>query len=173
VLIILIIAASIIPLYGVIGLFAPRGARWGLRVPAEMFVLAVYFGGLYGAFQSYARALYAEIIPPGEEARWYGLFSITDKVCLPVSTADWAIYWSGGSQQSSSFFGPLVVGLVADLTGNIRYAFLFLVLMLWAALPVLAGVDVERGRADARAWSSSHGNDGDEMEVDDVVNGDR
>jgi hypothetical protein len=45
--------------------------------------------------------------------------------------------------------------------------------MLWAALPVLAGVDVERGRADARAWSSSHGNDGDEMEVDDVVNGDR
>jgi UMF1 family MFS transporter len=82
VLILLVFAASIIPLYGVIGLFAPRGARWGLRVPAEMFVLAVYFGGLYGAFQSYARALYAEIIPPGEEARWYGLFSITDKVCV-------------------------------------------------------------------------------------------
>jgi UMF1 family MFS transporter len=80
VLVLLVIAASAIPLYGVIGLFAPRGARWGLRVPAEMFVLAVYFGALYGAFQSYARALYAEIIPPGEEARWYGLFSITDKV---------------------------------------------------------------------------------------------
>jgi UMF1 family MFS transporter len=59
---------------------------------------------------------------------------------------------------------------VADLTGNIRYAFLFLVLMLWAALPVLAGVDVKRGRADARAWSSSHGNDRDEVEVDAVVN---
>ena len=82
VLIILVVAASVIPLYGVIGLFAPRGAQWGLRVPAEMFVLAVYFGALYGAFQSYARALYAEVIPPGEEARWYGLFSITDKVCV-------------------------------------------------------------------------------------------
>jgi UMF1 family MFS transporter len=80
VLALLVVAASAIPLYGVIGLFAPHGARWGLRVPAEMFVLAVYFGALYGAFQSYARALYAEIIPPGEEARWYGLFSITDKV---------------------------------------------------------------------------------------------
>jgi MFS transporter, UMF1 family len=80
VLILLIVAASFVPLYGVIGLFAPHGARWGLRVPAEMFVLAVYFGALYGAFQSYARALYAEIIPPGEEARWYGLYSITDKV---------------------------------------------------------------------------------------------
>jgi len=42
--------------------------------------------------------------------------------------------------------------------------------MLWAALPVLAGVDVERGRADARAWSSSHGDDIDEVEVDAVVN---
>ena len=76
-------------------------------------------------------------------------------------------------QQSSSFIGPLVVGLVADLTGNIRYAFLFLVFMLWAALPVLAGVDVERGRADARAWSSSHRDDRDEVEVDVVVNQDQ
>ena len=79
VLVLLVVAASAIPLYGVIGLFAPYGARWGLRVPEEMFVLAMYFGTLYGAFQSCARALYAEI-PPGEEARWYGLFSITDKV---------------------------------------------------------------------------------------------
>jgi len=37
-------------------------------------------GSVYGAFQSYARAFYAELLPPGEEARWYGLFSITDKV---------------------------------------------------------------------------------------------
>jgi UMF1 family MFS transporter len=78
VLILLIIAA------GVIGLFASCGARWDLRVPAEMFVLAVYFGGLYGASQSCTRALYAEIIPPGEEARWYGLFSIADKVCTCI-----------------------------------------------------------------------------------------
>jgi MFS transporter, UMF1 family len=95
VLILLIVAASVIPLYGVIGLFAPRGARWGLRVPAEMFVLAVYFGGLYGAFQSYARALYAEIIPPGEEARWYGLFSITDKVCTCICPSARAVHLLG------------------------------------------------------------------------------
>ncbi|KAH8983055.1 MFS general substrate transporter [Lactarius hatsudake] len=142
VLVLLVVAGSVIPAYGVIGLFAPRGAKWGLRVPAEMYAFAVYFGAVYGAFQSYARALYAEIIPPGEEARWYGLFSITDK--------------------SSSFIGPLIVGILADRTGNIRYGFLFLVAMLWAALPVLAGVDVERGRTDARAWSS--GDDGREAE---------
>jgi MFS transporter, UMF1 family len=68
VLILLIITAGVIPLHGVIGLFAPRGARKGIRVPAEMFVIGVYFGPLYGAFQNYARALYAKSIPPDEEA---------------------------------------------------------------------------------------------------------
>ena len=31
----------------------------------------IILGAVYGAFQSYARALYAELIPSGEEARWY------------------------------------------------------------------------------------------------------
>ena len=42
--------------------------------------------------------------------------------------------------------------------------------MLWAALPVLAGVDVERGRLDARAWSS--GDDGRETEEATVAQAD-
>ena len=81
-----------------------------------------------------------------------------------LSRTDWLKADFGvGTKQSSSFIGPLVVGLVADLTGNIRYAFLFLVAMLWVAIPVLAGVDVERGRADARAWSFSE-DDGHEVD---------
>ena len=45
VLILLTIAASIILLYSVTGLFAPRGARWGLCVPdcQWRYSLAVYF----------------------------------------------------------------------------------------------------------------------------------
>lgn len=54
--------------------------------------------------------------------------------------------------QSSSFLGPLVVGLIADATGNIRYAFFFLVFMIWLAVPVLMSVNVEDGRKDARAY---------------------
>ncbi|KAG5651552.1 hypothetical protein H0H81_008262 [Sphagnurus paluster] len=92
-------------------------------------------GSVYGAFQGYARAFYAELLPPGEEARWYGLFSITDK--------------------SSSFIGPLIVGLIADTTGNIRYAFFFLVAMIWMAVPVLMSVDVDKGRKDARDYRYS------------------
>ncbi|KAA1470877.1 MFS general substrate transporter [Dentipellis sp. KUC8613] len=138
VIVILVVMASLIPAYGCLG-FLPvlrnKASFGGLTTQGEMFGLAVYFGSVYGAFQSYARALYAELIPPGEEARWYGLFSITDK--------------------SSSFVGPLVVGLIADTTGNIRYAFFFLVVMIWLAVPILASVDVERGRTDARGYSYS------------------
>lgn len=44
------------------------------------------------------------------------------------------------------------MGLIADITGNIRYAFFFLVFMVWLAVPVLISVDVERGREDARDY---------------------
>ncbi|KAI0654316.1 autophagy-type protein 22 [Cubamyces menziesii] len=139
VLVVLVAMASAIPAYGCLGflpVFQKGSVKFGgLTTPAEMYVLAVYFGSVYGAFQGYARAFYAEFIPPGEEARWYALFSITDK--------------------SSSFVGPLVVGLIADTTGNIRYAFFFLVAMIWAAVPILMSVDVERGREDAQRYTSS------------------
>jgi len=136
-LVLLVVLAALIPLYGCLG-FLWGVIGWkvrfgGLTSPEEMFVIAIYFGSLYGAFQSYARTVFAELIPPGEEARWYGLYSITDK--------------------SSSFIGPLVVGLIADATGNIRFAFFFLVFMLLIPIPVLTmKVDVDRGREDARVY---------------------
>lgn len=98
VLVILVLMASAIPVYGCLGFIIQGRARFGgLTTQGEMFGLAVYFGKLtpscliftrlipirgsvYGAFQGYARAFYAELLPLGEEARWYGLFSITDKV---------------------------------------------------------------------------------------------
>ncbi|PCH34818.1 MFS general substrate transporter [Wolfiporia cocos MD-104 SS10] len=136
ILVTLVILVSLIPAYGCLG-FLPifqSGVQFGgLTTWGEMYALAVYFGSVYGAFQGYARAFYAELIPPGEEARWYGLFSITDK--------------------SSSFVGPLIVGLIADTTGNIRYAFFFLVFMIWSAVPILMNVDVARGREDARQYT--------------------
>lgn len=98
VLVILVLMASVVPAYGCLGFLFRRSTFQfgGLTTPGEMYVLAVYFGqshhlstnhilhrpgSVYGAFQGYARASYAELLPPGEEARWYALFSITDKVC--------------------------------------------------------------------------------------------
>jgi Vacuole effluxer Atg22 like len=60
-----------------------RGILWCVSFPIlrRSKAKATFIpGSVYGAFQGYARAFYAELLPPGEEARWYGLFSITDKV---------------------------------------------------------------------------------------------
>ncbi|PLW07655.1 hypothetical protein PCANC_24965 [Puccinia coronata f. sp. avenae] len=107
-----------------------------LTTEAEMFVLAGVFGLFYGAFQSYARSVYAELIPPGQEAKWYALYSITDK--------------------SSSFFGPLVVGVIADYSHNIRYGFLFILVVLLLSFPILNGVDVPSGKLKAEEFSRSN-----------------
>jgi UMF1 family MFS transporter len=97
-------------------------------------ILIFASGSIFGAFQAFSRAVFSELIPHGEEARWYGLYSITDK--------------------SSSFLGPLVVGVISDATGNIRYAFFFLIGMVWMALLPLLMVDVKAGRQDALNYVS-------------------
>ncbi|CAK9781701.1 MFS general substrate transporter [Cutaneotrichosporon oleaginosum] len=130
-LVYIVIGAQALPLYACAGLIIPVG---GLRTEAEMYVAAAWFGFLYGPFNSYARAVYAEIIPPGHESTFFSLFSLTDK--------------------SASFVGPLIVGLIADATGNIRLGFVFLAAMLALPVPVLLRVHVRRGVEEAAAWSA-------------------
>lgn len=133
ILVTLVLLASLVPAYGCLGFLSFfHGRIGGLTTAGEMYGLAIYFGSIYGAFQAYARAVFAELIPIGEEARWYGLFSITDK--------------------SSSFLGPLVVGIIADATGNIRYAFFFLFAMILTAVMPLLVVDVAQGHRDAEVY---------------------
>lgn len=131
-----------------------------MRTPGEMYAVAGAFGLVFGPFQAFARSVFSELIPPGQvrttsllcplvglmlkrlflsgeqEARWFGLYSITDK--------------------SSSFFGPAVVGLITDLTGEIRYGFIFLFLVLALPIPILwFKVDVGRGREEAEEYAEA------------------
>ncbi|KAH9817921.1 autophagy-related protein 22-like protein [Melampsora americana] len=176
----LILIGIITPATGILGaLLAPylqskldyfNGRNGGLKIREwEMFVLAGVFGlwilifeftknlslkqsgfqifefGLmYGAFQSYARSLFAELIPPGQEAKWYSLFSITDK--------------------SSSFFGPFIVGTIADLTHNIRYGFVFILIILLISLPLLNLIKMEVGKEEALRFSQEEEEKGEEEE---------
>ncbi|KAG8887845.1 Autophagy protein 22 [Tulasnella sp. 332] len=128
--------AALVPVYGCLGfLLEGSGTSFGgLTTPGEMYGLAILFGGIYGPFQGYARSVFSEVIPRGEEARWFGLYSITDK--------------------SSSFLGPLIVGLISDATGNMRYAFFFLIGMMLLPIPILLWcLDVASGREDAERYA--------------------
>jgi MFS transporter, UMF1 family len=148
--IILILSLSLfIPLYGLLGflpIFQQIGFG-GLVNKYEIYFLAFIFGFLYGGVQGYCRSCFAELVPRGMEANMFALYAVTDK--------------------GSSAVGPAVVGLITDLTHEIRWAFLFLGLMIGMSIPLMGRVDVVRGKADAEAWSAErqiHEEEEDETE---------
>ncbi|KAF4305884.1 Major facilitator superfamily domain general substrate transporter [Botryosphaeria dothidea] len=128
---------ELIPIYGLIG-YIPAIRKlgvFGLQQPWEMYPLGAVYGFVLGGLSSYCRSLFGELIPPGFEAAFYALYAITDK--------------------GSSVFGPAVVGAITDATGGIRPAFWFLAVLVGLPFPLMALVDVERGRADGAALASA------------------
>ncbi|MCJ1356070.1 MAG: Autophagy protein 22 [Icmadophila ericetorum] len=121
---------ELIPLYGLLGYvpFIARHGVFGLQSPWEMYPLGAVYGFVLGGLSSYCRSLFGELIPPGSEAAFYALYAITDK--------------------GSSIFGPAIVGAITDRYGEIRPAFVFLAILIAIPLPLMAMVDVERGRKD-------------------------
>ena len=125
-----------IPIYGLLG-FLPVFKHLGfggLVNKNEIYGLAFAFGFLYGGVQGYCRSVFAELIPRGMEANMFALYAVTDK--------------------GSSAVGPAVVGLITDLTHEIRWAFAFLGIMIAGSIPLLAKVDVLRGKRGAETWSA-------------------
>jgi UMF1 family MFS transporter len=78
----------LLPLWGILGFFTPKGSI-GLQSPNELLAAAAYHGWLLGATQSTCRVYFSELIPHGHEAQFFGLYEITDS--------------------GSSWIGPLVM----------------------------------------------------------------
>ena len=121
---------EVIPVYGLLG-YIPQVKRlgfFGLQQPWEMYPLGAIYGLVIGGLSSYCRSLFGELIPPGSEAAFYALYAITDK--------------------GSSVFGPAIVGAITDRYGQIRPAFVFLAVLIAIPLPLMALVDVDRGKKE-------------------------
>jgi UMF1 family MFS transporter len=126
---------EIIPLYGLLGyipMFKSLGFI-GLQKAWEIYPIAVIHGIVMGGISSYARSVYAPLIPEGSEAAFFALYAVTDK--------------------GSSAFGPALVGWIVDQAGTIRPAFIFLAVLVVLPAPLLWRLDVEKGREDARAMA--------------------
>ncbi|CEL59721.1 Autophagy-related protein 22-1 OS=Penicillium chrysogenum (strain ATCC 28089 / DSM 1075 / Wisconsin 54-1255) GN=atg22-1 PE=3 SV=1 [Rhizoctonia solani AG-1 IB] len=124
-----------VPAYGLLG-FLPivKQMGWGgLTHPAEMYGVGAVYGFAMSGVSAYARSVFGELIPPGSESALFALYAITDK--------------------GSSVFGPAIAGFITDKTGNIRYAFWFLLVLLLIPLPLLGMIDVQRGKRDSRKAS--------------------
>ncbi|KAG0347572.1 Autophagy protein 22 [Podila humilis] len=124
----LLVMLVMVPLYGTLGFVLPFWPKFSTA--KELFVVAVYFGFLLGAVQSYCRSMFAGLVPRGRESEFFGLYAITDK--------------------GSSWLGPLAIALITDATHDIRHAFIFLLVLLSLPIPIVYfGVDTEQGRIDA------------------------
>ncbi|CAH1765312.1 7264_t:CDS:2 [Entrophospora sp. SA101] len=120
---------ALLPIYGLFGFFAP----FGLKEKWEIWLSVVFFGLMLGAAQSFYRVLFASLIPKGHENEFFSLYEITDK--------------------GSSWIGTLLTGVINDLTGNLRYTYFVLTIMLVLPLLLIATVDVEKGKIDAENFS--------------------
>lgn len=121
---------EVIPLYGLLGYipFIQRLGVFGLQQEWEMYALGALYGLVMSGLSAYCRSLFGELIPPGSEAAFYALYAITDK--------------------GSSVFGPAIVGAITDRYGEIRPAFAFLAVLIALPLPLMAMVDVDRGKRE-------------------------
>ncbi len=134
-----------------------RGARQGIMIAIfvyllvilwayqmqqvwEFYTLAVTIGLVQGGIQALSRSLYARIIPKTKSGEFFGFYNMMGKF--------------------AAVLGPLMMGWVAVITQNPRLSILSVLLLFIAGAILLALVDEEKGRQQARAFEAIHDYDG-------------
>ncbi|MGD8513403.1 MAG: MFS transporter [Deltaproteobacteria bacterium] len=100
-----------------------------LKSALEFWILGGLVGLVLGGSQAISRSLYGQLIPKTRPAEFFGFFTISGKF--------------------ASIFGPLIFGLMTDVSENPRHAILSIVLFFVVGILVLSRVDVGRGRLQA------------------------
>ena len=126
-----------LPVYTMLG-FLPF-LPFGLKNKWEMFVFGAWYGLLLGPVQSFSRSLYMDMVPKSQEARFFSLYEVTDK--------------------GSSWIGPLLAGLIANL-GTMRYGIIVVLVNVLIGWFFLRRVRHQEGIAQARALRAGEGSGG-------------
>jgi UMF1 family MFS transporter len=92
--------------------------------PLPFMLLGVAIGLVLGGSQALSRSLFAQLIPAGKEGEYYGFYEISDK--------------------GTSWLGPLLFGLVFQVTNSYRVGIVSLVLFFLVGGVLLALVPVRR-----------------------------
>ncbi|CAI5505096.1 unnamed protein product [Closterium sp. Naga37s-1] len=134
-----------LPLWGLLGYFTPDGGL-GLKASWELFAYSGWFGFCLGPLISYSRTLFVDLIPKGREGAFFSLYAISDK--------------------GSSWLGPFVVAAIAQFTGKIRPAFLYIfVVMLVPIFFLNTYLDYSQGLKE----SGRHDGHGQQPSADDAA----
>ena len=98
--------------------------------PIEFWVLGFLVGLVQGGSQAISRSLYSSLLPVRHSAEFFGFFAIASRF--------------------ASIFGPLVFGLVANITGSVRHSILAIIVFFIVGFMILTTVDVEQGKKAAK-----------------------
>ncbi|MFC1467585.1 MFS transporter [Verrucomicrobiota bacterium] len=127
-------------LYSLLGWTILIGWALIMQTLTEFYVMAFFAGLILGVSQSASRTIYALLIPPDRAAEFFSLYAIVGKI--------------------ASVIGPILFGwgaLYADRLQNIPLvntmaaALLPLLIMVILGTLLLLKVDIDRGRAQAKA----------------------
>lgn len=113
------VKASLMVGIGIYGVITVLG--YSMTTPEEFFLLAAIVGLVQGGVQAMSRSFYSRMIPPGQAAEYFGIYNMLGK--------------------SAAIVGPLLMGGVALLTQNHRYAMLSILVLFVAGAIVLSMVD--------------------------------
>ncbi len=116
-------------IYTIVVIFAMQ-----ISTVREFWFLGVLVALVQGGTQAMSRSLYGSMIPENMTAEFFGFFSVFNKV--------------------GPFFGPMLFGLVKQLTGSSRLAILFLIVFFILGFVALLTVKVGKGRDEARAFTA-------------------
>ncbi len=106
-----------------------------LKSALEFWILGGLVGLVLGGSQAISRSLYGQLIPKARPAEFFGFFTISAKF--------------------ASIFGPLIFGLITDLSENPRNAIVSVILFFVVGMIMLNRVDMDRGRLKALEPSQS------------------
>ena len=94
------------------------------RAPVPFMILGAGIGLVLGGSQALTRSLFSQLIPAGREGEYYGFYEISDR--------------------GTSWIGPLLFGLVFQLTASYRLGIVSLVIFFVAGGVLLALVPLRR-----------------------------
>lgn len=96
-----------------------------LTTELEFFILAMVIAVVMGGSQALSRSLFANLIPKGQEARYFSFYEVSDR--------------------GTSWLGPFLFGLGLQLTQSYRYAILSLMVFFVLGLILLLFLNQKKG----------------------------
>ena len=96
-----------------------------MKSSGEFYLLAVAIGLVQGGVQALSRSFYTRIIPANRAAEFFGFYNMLGKFAAVV--------------------GPILMGLVAVITGNPRHSILSIAVLFLAGGILLSFVDEKEG----------------------------